>query len=87
MYYHRQLEKTVLKAADEFACVTLYGARQTGKSTMVRTMFENIEYDLINKDDRQIGSIHDRLKDAQRKAAEQPKSTRGDTARRDKESR
>ncbi|MBQ3265325.1 MAG: hypothetical protein IJH07_06055, partial [Ruminococcus sp.] len=32
-------------------------------------------------------SVHDRLKDAQRKAAEQPKSTRGDTARRDKESR
>ena len=50
-------------------------------------VFENIEYDLINKDDRQIGSIHDRLKDAQRKAAEQPKSTRGDTAHRDKESR
>ena len=44
MYYHRQLEKTVLKAADEFACVTLYGARQTGKSTMVRTLFDNIEY-------------------------------------------
>ncbi len=50
-------------------------------------VFENIEYGLINKDDRQIGSIHDRLKDAQRKAAEQPKSTRGDTARMDKESR
>ncbi len=32
-------------------------------------------------------SVHDRLRDAQRKAAEQPKSTRGDTARRDKESR
>lgn len=32
-------------------------------------------------------SVHERLKDAQRKAAEQPKSTRGDTARRDKESR
>lgn len=44
MYYHRQLEKTILKAADEFACITLYGARQTGKSTMVRTMFDNIEY-------------------------------------------
>lgn len=44
MYYHRQLEKTVLKAAGEFACITLYGARQTGKSTMVRTMFDNIEY-------------------------------------------
>ena len=44
MYYHRQLEKTVLKAAGEFACITLYGARQTGKSTMVRTIFNNIEY-------------------------------------------
>ena len=32
-------------------------------------------------------SVHERLKDAQRRAAEQPKSTRGDTARRDKESR
>lgn len=44
MYYHRQLEKTVLRAAGEFACITLYGARQTGKSTMVRTLFDNIEY-------------------------------------------
>ena len=44
MYYHRQLEKTVMKAACEYACITLYGARQTGKSTMVRTMFEDIEY-------------------------------------------
>lgn len=44
MYYHRQLEKTVLRAAGEFACITLYGARQTGKSTMVRTIFNNIEY-------------------------------------------
>ncbi len=44
MYYHRQLEKTVMKAAGEYACITLYGARQTGKSTMVRTMFEDIEY-------------------------------------------
>ena len=44
MYYHRQLEKTVLRAAGEFACITIYGARQTGKSTMVRTIFNNIEY-------------------------------------------
>ena len=44
MYYHRQLEKTLVKAAEEFACVTLYGARQTGKSTMVRTLFDGIEY-------------------------------------------
>lgn len=43
MYYHRQLEKTLIKAAEEFACITLYGARQTGKSTMVRTLFDGIE--------------------------------------------
>ena len=44
MYYHRQLEPTLRKAAEEFACITLFGARQTGKSTMVRTLFEGIEY-------------------------------------------
>lgn len=44
VYYHRQLEKTVLKVAGEFACITLYGAGQTEKSTMVRTMFDYIEY-------------------------------------------
>ena len=44
MYYHRQLEPTLRKAAEEFACITLYGARQTGKSTMVRTLFDGIEY-------------------------------------------
>jgi len=49
LYYHRQLEKTVLKAAGEFACITLYGARQTGKSTMVRTLFDNIEYVTLDK--------------------------------------
>lgn len=63
--------------ADRWPECSLYG----------EDVFEKTEYDLINKDDRQIGSIHDRLKDAQRKAAEQPKSTRGDTARMDKESR
>ena len=44
MYYHRQLEPTLRKAAEEFACITLYGARQTGKSTMVRMLFDGIEY-------------------------------------------
>ena len=44
MYYHRQLEPTLRRAAEEFACITLYGARQIGKSTMVRTLFDGIEY-------------------------------------------
>ena len=44
MYYHRQLEQKILDTAKEFACITLYGARQTGKSTMVRNLFPDFEY-------------------------------------------
>ena len=57
MYYHRQLEATLRKAAEEFACITLYGARQTGKSTMVRTLFDGIEYvTLDNSRERLLAS-------------------------------
>lgn len=44
MYYHRQLEQKIKETATEFACITLYGARQTGKSTMVRNLFPEFEY-------------------------------------------
>ena len=44
MYYHRHLEKKILESSNEFACITLYGARQTGKSTMVRNLFPDCEY-------------------------------------------
>lgn len=44
MYYHRQLEKKIRETAKEYACITLYGARQTGKSTMIRNLFPEYEY-------------------------------------------
>lgn len=44
MYYHRQLERKIKEASGEFACITLYGARQTGKSTMARCLFQDYEY-------------------------------------------
>ena len=44
MYYHRQLEGKLQETAKEYPCITLYGARQTGKSTMVRTVFSDFEY-------------------------------------------
>ncbi len=44
MYYHRQMERKLLELSGEFACITLYGARQTGKSTMVRHLFPQYEY-------------------------------------------
>ena len=57
MYYHRQLEKRIIETAKEFACITLYGARQTGKSTMIRTMFPKYEYvTLDNGKERDLAS-------------------------------
>lgn len=44
MYYHRQLENKIIQIAGEYACITLYGARQTGKSTMIRNLFPDYEY-------------------------------------------
>ena len=44
MYYHRQLEQKLTEIANQFACITLFGARQTGKSTMVRNIFPEFEY-------------------------------------------
>ena len=44
MYYHRQLERKIIEVSKEYACITLYGARQTGKSTMIRNLFPEYEY-------------------------------------------
>lgn len=44
MYYNRQLEQKLRETAKQFTCITLYGARQTGKSTMVRNLFPEFEY-------------------------------------------
>ncbi len=44
MYYRRQLEDVLKSTAQSFASITLYGPRQTGKSTMVRNLFPDMEY-------------------------------------------
>ena len=49
MYFHRQLENKIIQTASEYACITLYGARQTGKSTMVRNLFPDYEYVTLDK--------------------------------------
>ncbi len=57
MYYHRQLERKILETAKEYACITLYGARQTGKSTMIRNVFPECEYvTLDNSRERMLAS-------------------------------
>ncbi|MBO4220598.1 MAG: ATP-binding protein [Clostridia bacterium] len=59
MYYHRQLESKILETAKEFACITLYGARQTGKSTMVRNLFPDFEYVSLDRSDERILAASD----------------------------
>lgn len=54
MYYHRQLEKKIFEIIDEYACVTLFGARQTGKSTMIRNMFPEYEYVTLDSSKERI---------------------------------
>lgn len=39
MYLNRHIEKQLLKAASEYACITIYGPRQVGKSTVVEYLF------------------------------------------------
>ena len=53
MYINRALEKQIIKASSEFACVTIYGARQTGKSTMVRYLFSD-SFNYVTLDDLSI---------------------------------
>ena len=50
MYVTRALEKTFLLYAEQFACITLYGARQVGKSTLVEKLFPR-HFTRISMDD------------------------------------
>ena len=54
MYYHRQLEKKIIETASEYACITLYGARQTGKSTMIRNLYPDYEYVTLDNSKERI---------------------------------
>ena len=53
MYINRALEKQIIKASSEFACITIYGARQTGKSTMVKHLFSDT-FNYVTLDDLSI---------------------------------
>lgn len=59
MYYHRQLERKIVDVTSEYACVTLFGARQTGKSTMIRKLFPEFEYVTLDSSKERILAIDD----------------------------
>jgi len=39
MYYKRTMEETIKKLSGQFPCITVYGARQVGKSTMLQHLY------------------------------------------------
>ncbi|MBQ9663074.1 MAG: ATP-binding protein [Oscillospiraceae bacterium] len=59
MYYHRQLERKIIELTEEYACLTLFGARQTGKSTMIRNLFPEYEYVTLDSSRERILATDD----------------------------
>ena len=41
MYIARNIEKEIKNATKQFACITIYGARQIGKSTLANHIFND----------------------------------------------
>ena len=50
MYLKRNIEKEILEATNEFACITIYGSRQVGKSTVVEHLFDS-KFESVSLDD------------------------------------
>ena len=49
MYYHRHIESVVERIAKRKPVIVLTGARQVGKSTMLREVFHNINCVSLNR--------------------------------------
>lgn len=52
MYLKRDIENKVIEASKQFACITVYGSRQVGKSTLLTHIFPDIQS--VSFDDLQI---------------------------------
>ena len=55
MYINRAIEDTILDYSKEWACITIYGARQVGKSTVVAHLFKD-KFTRISMDDLELRS-------------------------------
>jgi len=52
MYLKRNIENKIIEASNQFSCITIYGSRQVGKSTLIKELFKDINY--ITLDDIEI---------------------------------
>ena len=50
MYIKRAIEKTIIEQSKQWACITIYGARQVGKSTVISHLFGD-KFTKISMDD------------------------------------
>lgn len=55
MYINRAIETTILRYATQWPCITLYGARQVGKSTVLAHLFRD-KFTSITMDDVELRS-------------------------------
>ncbi len=54
-YLHRDIEKVIVEAVKYFPVITVTGPRQSGKTTMIRHLFDNLKYySLENLDTRSL---------------------------------
>lgn len=52
MYIKRNIEEKIIEASKQFPCITIFGSRQVGKSTLLKYVFPNIQY--VTLDDIEI---------------------------------
>ena len=67
MYWSREIEKSIVEAAEKFPVITITGPRQSGKTTLVKNLFKNKPYvnlelpdvsDMIREDPRSFFNQH-----------------------------
>lgn len=59
-YIHRSLERKFLKMSSAFKVVMVMGARQVGKSTMLKTLAQNTGRTVVSMDDSDIRELAER---------------------------
>ncbi len=52
MYIKRDIQQKIIDASKQFACITIYGSRQVGKSTLIENIFPDMKY--ITLDDIEV---------------------------------